>query len=183
MKKIDYNNNYSIAKDGRVFSHNVNKYMKPCSDRNGYVSVNLSMGKRDNVKRVSIHRLVAKAFIPNPDNKPQVNHINGIKTDNRVENLEWVTCKENVKHARENGLLNNADYGKAYRGKFGKEHNRSVPVVKYCGKTFCYITTFDSISEAAKDVDSSISTIHTAIKKETITRKGFFYIKESDIID
>jgi hypothetical protein len=87
---------YSVSSDGRVFSKRRGKCLQPKKSRTGYLRVGLACGGK--VKMMSIHRLVALAFIPNPENKPTVNHINEIKTDNRVENLEWATNREQNVH-------------------------------------------------------------------------------------
>ena len=81
------------------------RYVTPRTfNSNGYLKVNL---RQRTLNRKHIHRLVAELFIPNPENKKEVNHKNAIKTDNRVSNLEWCTRQENATHAKEMGLYNN----------------------------------------------------------------------------
>ena len=87
--------------------------MKPKIDKYGYQVITLS--KNGIRKSYTVHKIVALAFIDNPLNKKTVNHINGNKLDNRVENLEWATEKENQRHKWENGLAN---YKRDKRGRF-----------------------------------------------------------------
>lgn len=102
-KNIDgYNGIYQVSNLGNVRSLNYNKTgvakeLSPSIKKSGYKMVTLQTGAT--VKYHLLHRLVAKAFVPNPENKPVVNHKNGKKYDNRAENLEWVTNRENQLHA------------------------------------------------------------------------------------
>lgn len=99
--------NYSITTDGAVFSHHTNEFLANHLDKRGYPRQGLFSDTGQYVTR-TIHRLVAMKFIPNPDHLPQVDHVNGIKTDNRVCNLRWVTNLENSRAAMHNGLMPHA---------------------------------------------------------------------------
>lgn len=128
MKDIKgYEGLYAITRDGRVWSYPKKKasgymsigcFLKPRGSGRKYLKKLLdckrdyrrySLTKLGITKDFYIHRLVAQTFIDNPLNLREVNHINGIKYDNRVENLEWVTKEQNAKHAVENGLTARGD--------------------------------------------------------------------------
>ena len=121
-KKILNYEKYEVSENGEIRSLQSGnpKIMKPCFGQTNYYRVCLS--KNGKLKTFYVHRLVAQAFVPNTFNKKQINHKNGIKTDNRKENLEWVTPSENTLHAYKNGL---AKAAACFTGKFGKEHCRS----------------------------------------------------------
>jgi hypothetical protein len=102
MIEIEGFENYMITKEGKVWSKKSNRFLKPSVTSNGYSLIKcVRNGKKINKY---VHRLMAETFLVNPENKLTVNHINGIKTDNRIENLEWATHSENVQHSFDNGM-------------------------------------------------------------------------------
>lgn len=142
---------YFATESGYIYSKNYRQKrivcrLKPEKDKKGYLRCVLCKNGVRYTKKV--HRLVAETFIPNPYNLPEVNHKNGIKTDNKVQNLEWVTTKENIIHSF-------AVLGKKY--KKGKEHFRSKPV--YQIKDGIIIAEFFNMTDASKKTGISISKI------------------------
>ena len=94
MKPIPGHEKYLVSETGEVFSTVSNRLLKQMPFNNGYFGLNLGVGKRH-----LVHRLVALAYVPNPNGKPQVNHKDGNRANNAAENLEWVTCSENHCHS------------------------------------------------------------------------------------
>ena len=106
-KDIDGFPDYKISSEGKILRISKNYYLKPCLDKSiGYFVVNL-YDTKGRPHRKFLHRLIAEAFIPNPENKRTVNHIDGNKSNNELSNLEWATDGENMLHAFSHGLCEN----------------------------------------------------------------------------
>lgn len=142
---------YRVSNGGDIFNVITNKKLKTTIKKTGYVYVILTKEKHKYHKRV--HRLVAEAFIPNPDNLPQVNHKDEEKTNNKVDNLEWCTAKYNMNHGTRNKRIS----------KFRQTHQfggNNPNAVKVLNKTTGEI--FESVRDAAKKYNCHPSSISSA---------------------
>lgn len=141
---------YKVSDKGRVWSLITNRVLKHGLGTNGYHAV--SLRKDGHTYQFSVHRLVAKEFVDNPHSKPEINHINSVRDDNRKENLEWVTRKENVHHSiihgntlvgenrkdNSSGVTGVHEHKNGWIARIGFKHERH------------YLGLFDSFEEAKK---------------------------------
>ena len=130
MKEHPTHKGYFVTEDGRIFSSYTNRELKSHIDRKGYKRITLRVVNRS----IFIHRLVAETYIPNPNNKPEINHKDRNPLNNNLSNLEWVTHKENILHKLVNQNVWTIEYiptGELWKVTnlldFCKEHN-----ISYC---------------------------------------------------
>lgn len=98
-----FKENYSVSNFGEVMNHSRNRYLKPVPTNLGYLQVTLYADGQK--KKIFVHRLVACAFLPNPNNYPEINHLDSNRANNRVDNLEWCTHEQNIRHAAKQGKM------------------------------------------------------------------------------
>lgn len=157
-KKIPGFSNYRVSQTGcvRSFARSVYKDLVQLTDKQGYKYVCIVSDSKKNFHAM-VHRLVAIAFIPNPENKPQVNHKDGNKANNTVENLEWCTAKENVEHSYNTNLAHIGT--KRHNAKLTKEQ---VIEIRKCG-----LNKTETYESLAKRFNIDASTIHDAAVGES----------------
>ena len=144
-----FENLYEVNNLGQIRRIDSQRILKPTLNTYGYNTVHLSSGKKR--KRIGISILVAKAFIPNPENKPEVDHIDTIRTNNNISNLRWVTRQENM----DNPLtLKNLEVNKGNK-YFDKGYRDDILKLRESGMSYKAI---------AKTLNCSISTVHYHIK-------------------
>lgn len=174
----NYEGFYEVSNIGRVRSlYRYKKILHP-SDTNGYRTVELWKGKKR--KRIGVHRLVAMAFIDNPDNKPFVNHKDETRDNNSVDNLEWATHLENCRYgtaiARRTAHL---DYSKRHINNAGQILACSKPIIQY-DKNGNYIREWKSATECSKKTGFSISGIRSVVRGKRNSIFGYVFKERSD---
>lgn len=169
---------YEVSPQGAIIKSNTGKAVYQQMTRRGYHQVRLQTGQGDARGRqvFSVHRLVAEAFLLNPEGLPEVNHKNGDKSDNSVSNLEWVSSAENVAHAVANKLYRSPKTG---TGKFNELHSRSRPIAQYT-KDGVFIKEYPSLQEAGRQ-GFHLGNVCSALKGRYKSTGGFLwkYINES----
>lgn len=164
-----YEGLYQVSNLGRIKSfHKEDEIIMKCFlSKNGYVRVCLTKFGVGSKKLV--HRLVAQAFIPNPNNLPQVNHKDGNKQNNKVDNLEWCTPSENMLHSYKNNLEK-----PPMLNKYGSSHVRATPVNQY-DMSGNFIKRFGSIIEASIELNIHPSCICNCCKNRRKSAGGFIW--------
>lgn len=162
-RKVKYQNSYRNVKE---------KLKKTFIGKQGYERVELS--KNGKTKKYNVHRIVANVFISNPLNKETVNHINGIKTDNRVENLEWATRSENELHAYKIGLAKNSEKQRNVARLYCKENKiKSIIQLDLDGN---FIKEWKSAKEVEEKINISRKNISQCITGKNKTAGGYKWL-------
>lgn len=177
MKDVkNYEDLYSITKTGSVWSKprdgtggHIGKWLKPDIKPNGYQTVTLVKNKVK--QRFLVHRLVAINYIENPCNKPCVNHIDGNKQNNSIDNLEWCTWSENEQHSY---TILNKQASKHCLGKTGYESFRGKEVGQYTLEGVL-IAKYGSGSDAARALNGSQSNISAVCRGKRVKYKGYIW--------
>lgn len=177
----EYEADYLVSECGDVWSVRSNRLLVAKRERSGYRRITLSVDGR--AKTMAVHRIVAQAFIPNPENKPTVNHINEDKADNRVSNLEWATTREQNAHGtRTARAMASTDWAartaKMDYKEIARKHNyetmnaAQMRRVVQKDATGTVIAVFDSIGQAARSINVSTGHIWQCCNGQRKTCKG-----------
>lgn len=151
---IGYEKYFMVSNFGEIWSKRTEIILIPTIIKSGYCTIATRFnGRSGECKTIRIHRMVAEAFIPNPENKPLVNHIDGNKRNNNYKNLEWCTASENTIHALKTGLLK-IRYGKSAGGYFTFEEAEEIR--KFREKTGLSHKKIAEIYETTRSVITNI---------------------------